>query len=171
MPYNGASNGSGGGGGGGGGVSVSLASSSISSSLNAASVSVIGTGGNSNQTICVGSVGGANSGFVCSLSSSGYCNVCLASVEKCHSNTGSRKSRKSFSSRSKMSHSNSSSMRGSSGSSCRSSGAVCMYDVVSCKSISPGSYSMNALNVDFSSYMATHQWSKMLECAEFVGAK
>ncbi|XP_014086570.1 leucine-zipper-like transcriptional regulator 1 homolog [Bactrocera oleae] len=159
------------GGGGGGGVSVSLASSSISSSLNAASVSVIGTGGNSNQTICVGSVGGANSGFVCSLSSSGYCNVCLASVEKCHSNTGSRKSRKSFSSRSKMSHSNSSSMRGSSGSSCRSSGAVCMYDVVSCKSISPGSYSMNALNVDFSSYMATHQWSKMLECAEFVGAK
>uniref|UniRef100_A0A1A9WLC5 BTB domain-containing protein n=1 Tax=Glossina brevipalpis TaxID=37001 RepID=A0A1A9WLC5_9MUSC len=40
-----------------------------------------------------------------------------------------------------------------------------------CKSVSPGSYSCNALNVDFSSYTATHQWTKMLECAEFVGAK
>ncbi|KAH8339575.1 hypothetical protein KR074_011814 [Drosophila pseudoananassae] len=36
---------------------------------------------------------------------------------------------------------------------------------------SPGSYSCNALNVDFSSYTATHQWTRMLECAEFVGAK
>lgn len=39
------------------------------------------------------------------------------------------------------------------------------------KSVSPGSFSCNALNVDFSSYTATHQWTKMLECAEFVGAK
>ncbi|XP_002059045.3 leucine-zipper-like transcriptional regulator 1 homolog [Drosophila virilis] len=39
------------------------------------------------------------------------------------------------------------------------------------KAISPGSYSCNALNVDFNSYTATHQWTRMLECAEFVGAK
>lgn len=39
------------------------------------------------------------------------------------------------------------------------------------KANSPGSYSCNALNVDFSSYTATHQWTRMLECAEFVGAK
>ncbi|XP_055388552.1 leucine-zipper-like transcriptional regulator 1 homolog [Condylostylus longicornis] len=36
------------------------------------------------------------------------------------------------------------------------------------KSVSPSAYS---LNVDFNTYTATHQWSKMLECAEFVGAK
>ena len=35
------------------------------------------------------------------------------------------------------------------------------------KSASPGS----CLNVDFSTYTATHQWTKMVECAEFVGAK
>ncbi|KAL7743572.1 hypothetical protein ACLKA6_013377 [Drosophila palustris] len=53
------------------------------------------------------------------------------------------------------------------------------YDGISngsCSSVngkvnSPGSYSCNALNVDFSSYTATHQWTRMLECAEFVGAK
>ncbi|EDW43756.1 leucine-zipper-like transcriptional regulator 1 homolog [Drosophila sechellia] len=39
------------------------------------------------------------------------------------------------------------------------------------KATSPGSYSCNALNVDFTSYTATHQWTRMLECAEFVGAK
>jgi len=39
------------------------------------------------------------------------------------------------------------------------------------KVASPGSYSCNALNVDFTSYTATHQWTRMLECAEFVGAK
>ncbi|XP_054727948.1 leucine-zipper-like transcriptional regulator 1 homolog [Anastrepha obliqua] len=160
-------------GGGGGGGSSSLASSSVSSSLSTACGSATGTGGNCSQSACGGSVGaGAGSGFTCSLySSSGYCSACQAPVDRSHSNTGSRSSRKSSSSRSKMSHSNSSSMRGSSGSSCRSSGAVCTYDVGSCKSISPGSYSLNALNVDFSSYTATHQWTKMLECAEFVGAK
>ncbi|KAH8386439.1 hypothetical protein KR093_000577 [Drosophila rubida] len=46
----------------------------------------------------------------------------------------------------------------------------------SCSSVngkagSPGSYSCNALNVDFNSYTSTHQWTRMLECAEFVGAK
>lgn len=79
--------------------------------------------------------------------------------------TGERKSRRSFATRSscsKMSHSSSSSMRSSSRS--------CMSNSNS-KSVSPGSYSCNALNVDFSTYTATHQWTKMLECAEFVGAK
>ncbi|XP_023301792.2 leucine-zipper-like transcriptional regulator 1 homolog [Lucilia cuprina] len=81
-----------------------------------------------------------------------------------HSETVERKSRRSFATRSscsKMSHSSSSSMRGSSRS-CLSNNS---------KSVSPGSYSCNALNVDFSTYTATHQWTKMLECAEFVGAK
>lgn len=81
-----------------------------------------------------------------------------------HSETAERKSRRSFATRSscsKMSHSSSSSMRGSSRS-CLSNNS---------KSVSPGSYSCNALNVDFSTYTATHQWTKMLECAEFVGAK
>lgn len=80
------------------------------------------------------------------------------------STSGERKSRRSFATRSscsKMSHSSSSSMRGSSRS--------CMSN--NSKSVSPGSYSCNALNVDFSTYTATHQWTKMLECAEFVGAK
>uniref|UniRef100_A0A1I8M2F2 BTB domain-containing protein n=1 Tax=Musca domestica TaxID=7370 RepID=A0A1I8M2F2_MUSDO len=74
-----------------------------------------------------------------------------------HSSEGERKSR-----RSRMSHSSSSSMRGTSSRGCTSHNS---------KSVSPGSYSCNALNVDFSTYTATHQWSKMLECAEFVGAK
>lgn len=77
---------------------------------------------------------------------------------------GERKSRRSFATRSscsKMSHSSSSSLRGS------SRGCVTSNS----KSVSPGSYSCNALNVDFSTYTATHQWTKMLECAEFVGAK
>lgn len=81
-----------------------------------------------------------------------------------HSETAERKSRRNFATRSscsKMSHSNSSSMRSSSRS--------CMSN--NSKSVSPGSYSCNALNVDFSTYTATHQWTKMLECAEFVGAK
>ncbi|XP_037815863.1 leucine-zipper-like transcriptional regulator 1 homolog [Lucilia sericata] len=81
-----------------------------------------------------------------------------------HSETAERKSRRSFATRSscsKMSHSSSSSMRGSSRS-CLSNNS---------KSVSPGSYSCNALNVDFTTYTATHQWTKMLECAEFVGAK
>uniref|UniRef100_A0A1I8NYL6 BTB domain-containing protein n=1 Tax=Stomoxys calcitrans TaxID=35570 RepID=A0A1I8NYL6_STOCA len=73
-----------------------------------------------------------------------------------HHTEGERKSR-----RSRMSHS-SSSMRGTSSRGCLAN---------SSKSVSPGSYSCNALNVDFSTYTATHQWSKMLECAEFVGAK
>ncbi|XP_037935608.1 leucine-zipper-like transcriptional regulator 1 homolog [Teleopsis dalmanni] len=133
-------------GGGAGGFSASCAgsgSSSVASSLSAA---------------CSNSASGGGAPF---------CPACqqATGAEKCNT-TGSRKSRKSSSSRSKMSHSTSSSMRGT------SSGRGVNYDATSsCKSVSPGSYSCNALNVDFSAYTATHQWTKMLECAEFVGAK
>ncbi|XP_067636209.1 leucine-zipper-like transcriptional regulator 1 homolog [Eurosta solidaginis] len=156
---------------GGAAAGGSLASSSVSNSSSATCSSLVGTGSNCSQTAC-GSVGAgsANSSVAGNLSSSGYCTACQSSVDRCYSNTGSRRSRESFTARSKMAHSNSSSIRGSS---CRSTGggAVCLYDTGSCKSISPGSCSLNALNIDFGSYTATHQWTKMLECAEFVGAK
>lgn len=107
-----------------------------------------------------------------SNSSASVCLACEADKQQNHyhnssdvtgNTVGERKSRRSFATRSsgKMSHSSSSSMRGSSRS----------CTVNSSKSVSPGSYSCNALNVDFSTYTATHQWTKMLECAEFVGAK
>ncbi|EDV99564.1 leucine-zipper-like transcriptional regulator 1 homolog [Drosophila grimshawi] len=83
------------------------------------------------------------------------------------------------------------STRGGSNSSCSTASAVmassgitaydansngngsCNSSNFNCKDNSPGSYSYscNALNVDFNSYTATHQWTRMLECAEFVGAK
>lgn len=39
------------------------------------------------------------------------------------------------------------------------------------KSSSSNSFNSNMFNVDFTTYTPTHQWTKTLDCAEFVGAK
>lgn len=103
---------------------------------------------------CIGSgsgEAGSNTSNNAGVGVSGSCSVSGCSfISRCEK-SGSRKGRKGTCTR-KMSHSSSNSIKVH-------------------KSVSPGSFSCNALNVDFSSYTATHQWTKTLECAEFVGAK
>ncbi|XP_068154668.1 leucine-zipper-like transcriptional regulator 1 homolog [Drosophila tropicalis] len=197
----GAGAGAGAGGSGGGGVSGGgTGSGSASGSVGSSSGSGSGSGGSTPaNTIycpaCVATSGGSsNSGTI----GSSYHQQQPAIVVSDSKSLKRQKARKSASSagcldaqhiRNHLRMSTSSSMRSTRGppstnSNCSNSLAYDSTSNGSCgsatgsgngsangKAVSPGSYSCNALNVDFSSYTATHQWTRMLECAEFVGAK